>query len=77
VAKFEEAISNAQKIVQLKAKFVECKQGGADVVEFYSKLMGLWSELENQVRFPEYTYDKCKCGVGDKINKMLEEDKAH
>jgi len=32
---------NTPKIHQLKAKIVECKQGGSEVVEFYSRLMGL------------------------------------
>ena len=63
------AISNAPKILQLKTKLAECKQGGTEVVEFYSKLMELWSELENQVCFPQCTCGKCECGVGEKIIK--------
>ena len=35
------AVSNAPKIHQLKTKLAECKQGGLEVVEFYSKLVGL------------------------------------
>jgi len=46
------ALSNAPKIYQLKTKLADCKQGGLEVVEFYSQLMGLWSELENQARLP-------------------------
>jgi len=71
------AISNALKIHQLKTKLAKCKQGGVEVVEFYSKLIRLWRELENQVRFPKCTCGKCECGIGDKISKMLKEDKDH
>ena len=48
-----------------------------EVVEFYSKLMGLWSELENQVRYPRCTCGKCECDMGEKFMKLIEEGKAH
>ena len=63
-------VSNALKIHQLKTELVECKQGGLEVVEFYSKIMGLWSELENQVRFPRYSCGKCECKIGEELTKM-------
>lgn len=71
------AVSNASKIHQLKTKPAECKQGGLEVVEFYLKLMGSWSELENQVRFPRYMCSKCECGISEKLMKMVGEEKAH
>jgi len=53
------------------------QQGALEVLEFYSKLMGLWSELENQVRFPRCSCgSKCKCGIGEKLIKMVDEEKA-
>ena len=71
------SVSNAPKIHQLKTKLAESKQGGSEVVEFFSKLMGLWSELENQVRFPRCTCGKCECKIGEQLAKMVEEEKAH
>ena len=70
-------VSNAPKIHQLKTKLAECKQGGLEVVEFYSKLMGLWSELENEVRLPQCICGKCECDIGKKLTKTVEEEKAH
>ena len=70
-------VSNAPKIHQFKTKLAECKQGGSEVVEFFSKLMGLWSELENQVRFPCCTCGKCECNISKQLIKMIEEEKAH
>jgi len=39
------ATTNTSKIHQLKGNLASCKQGGLEVVEFYLKLMGMWSEL--------------------------------
>ena len=37
------------------------------MVEFYSKLRGFWSELDNHVKVPHCTCNGCKCG-GCKCN---------
>ena len=71
------SVSNTPKIHQLKTKLAECKQGGSKVVEFFSKLVGLQSELENQVRFPHCMCGKCKCKIGEQLVKTIEEEKAH
>ena len=39
--------------------------------------MGLWSKLENQVRYPCCTCGKCECKIGEQLIKMVEEEKAH
>jgi len=70
-------VSNVLKIHQLKTKLAECKQGGSEVMGFFSRLMGLWSELENQVRFPCCTCGKCECNISKQLIKMIEEEKAH
>ena len=46
------AMANTPKIHQLKANIANCKQGDLDVGDFYSKLMHLWNELSNLVKFP-------------------------
>jgi len=71
------AVSDAPKIHQLKTKPAKCKQGGLEVVEFYSKLMGLWSELENQMRFPRCACGKSECKIGERLMKMVDKEKAH
>ena len=43
------ATASAPKKHQLKASLAYCKQGGMNVVEFYSKVMSLWSELEGHI----------------------------
>ena len=39
--------------------------------------MGMWSELENHVKIPQYTCGKCEYGIRDKITKMMNEEKTH
>jgi len=71
------AIANTPKIQQLKIDLASCKQGGSEVVEFYYKLMGIWSKLENYAKVPYCTWGKCEYGVGKKVVKMIDEERAH
>ena len=70
-------VANTPKIHQLKIDLASCKQGGLEVVEFYSKLIGMQSGLENYAKIPHRTCGKCECGVRDKIVKWIEEEKTH
>ena len=71
------AIANTPKIHQLKTDLASCKQGGLEVVEFYSKLMELWSELENYAKVPHCTCGNFECVVGEKIMNMIDEERTH
>jgi len=71
------AVANTPKIYQLKSDLASCKQRGLEVVEFYNKLMALWSELDNYTQIPQWTYSKCECKIGEKIMKMVDEGKTH
>ena len=48
-----------------------------EAVEYYSKLMEMWSELESYVNIPHCTCGKCECGVGEKIVKIIDEEKTY
>ena len=67
-------VASAPKIYQLKSSISECKQGGLEVVEFHSKLIGLWSELNNHVRIPYYTCKGCKCNLATQITVMFKDE---
>ena len=71
------SIANTPKIHQLKTDFAACKQGSLEVVEFYSKLIGMWSELENYAKVPQCTCGKCECKIGSRITKMAQDKKTH
>ena len=71
------AVANTPKIHQLKTDIVACKQEGLDVVEFYSKLIGMWSELRNYIKILKCNCGKCECNVGSKVVKKVEEEQTH
>jgi len=70
-------VANAPKIHQLKTDIASCKQLGLEVVEFYSKLRGMWNELENYLMVPHCACGKCKCDAGAKVIRMTEEEKTY
>jgi len=70
-------VPNTPKIHKLKTNIAASKQSGLEVVEFYSKLMAMWIELNNYVKIPQCTCGKCECGVGGKVVKLMEEEHTH
>jgi len=74
-------VINVPRIHQLKAKIASCKQGTMEVVDFYSKLTGLWSELENFIKIListcKCTCGRCSCDINGTVIKMMEGDKTH
>ena len=66
------AVPKIPKIHMLKAEIASCKQNKQDIVDFFSKLVGLWNELDGYIKILART-----CGAAAKITKLLEEDKVH
>ena len=66
------SVPTVPRIHQLKAQIASCKQEGQEVVEFYSKLMTLWNELDKNTKNPT-----CTCAVAKKIGKIMDEDRVH
>jgi len=56
----------------LKAEIVSCKQNKQDIVDFFSRLVGLWNELDGYIKIPA-----CTCGSAAKITKLFEDEKVH
>jgi len=55
-----------------KAEIASCKQNKQDIVDFFSKLVGQWNELDGYIKILA-----CTCGAAAKITKLLEENKVH
>lgn len=64
-------VPNVPKIHRLKAEIASCKQGNMYVIEFFSKLMGLWNELENTIKHPT-----CTSQAAGNYAKMAEQDRV-
>jgi len=45
-------VPNIPRIHKLKAEIASCKQNKQAVVDLFSRLMGLWSELDNYIKIP-------------------------
>ena len=60
------------RIHQLKAEIASFKQGDQEVVEFFTKLMGLLNELGNYVKT-----SPCTSSAVEKTSIMMEQDKVH
>jgi len=66
------AIPNILKIHKLKAEIASRKQNKQDIIDFFSRLVGLWNELDGYIKIPA-----CTCGLAAKITKLLEDEKVH
>ena len=66
------SIPNVPKIHQLKAAIAISKQEEQEVVDFFNKLMRLWNNLDNYVKWPT-----CTCGAAEEIAKAVERHKIH
>ena len=69
-------MANAPKNSQPKIEVVICKQGRVLIMEFFSRLMTIPSELDN-VKFPQCTCLKCECKINNKLIKMMDKEKTH
>jgi len=58
-------VPNIPVIHKLNAQIASCKQNKQDVVDFFSRLMGLCTELDNSIKIPP-----CKC-------EMRQNDQVH
>ena len=65
------SVPNVPRIHQLKVAIALSKQEVGDVVDFFSKLMSLWNELENYMKTPT-----CTCRAAEKMPKIVEDDKV-
>ncbi|XP_074277366.1 uncharacterized protein LOC141601004 [Silene latifolia] len=63
---------NEPRVHQLKSELNELKQGKLTIVEYYTKLKGVWDELASYSRVP-----RCTCGAGKAILREKEEEKVH
>ncbi|KAF7806657.1 retrovirus-related Pol polyprotein from transposon TNT 1-94 [Senna tora] len=71
------SIANGPRVQQLRANLANCKLNGEPIVTYFGKLKMIWDELGNYEQLPVCTCTGCKCDVAAKLEKKVEEDKAH
>ncbi|KAI3781943.1 hypothetical protein L2E82_11971 [Cichorium intybus] len=68
---------SAPRAYELKQTLSNTHQSGVSVSAYYTKLRGLWDEIESILPVPRCTCDKCSCGVGKKMNELREKEKLY
>ncbi|PKI40750.1 hypothetical protein CRG98_038861 [Punica granatum] len=63
---------NETRIYQLKAEIGKLKQDGMTIPRYYSRLKGLWDELDNYLQIPA-----CTCSAAKTYAAQREREKIH
>ena len=66
------SVGHAPRIHQLKNEIASLKQGGMTIIAYYSKLKGIWDELNSYSRVPE-----CTCGAAKEFIRERDEERIH
>ena len=71
------SVTDGARVHQLKSELASCKQQGASLMSYYSKLKQLWEELANFDVVSGCKCGKCECNVAAQLTKKREEEKLH
>ncbi|KAL2928646.1 Retrovirus-related Pol polyprotein from transposon RE2 [Bienertia sinuspersici] len=71
-------VANGPRLQQLRAQITDCRQLKSMTVEdYYTKLMGLYDELDRLKPLHHCSCGKCTCGVVEKFCLDRDEEKLH
>ncbi|KAL2903744.1 Retrovirus-related Pol polyprotein from transposon TNT 1-94, partial [Bienertia sinuspersici] len=71
-------VANGPRLQQLRAQITDCRQlKSMSVEDYYTKLMGLYDELDRLKPLHHCSCGKCTCGVVDKFRQDRDEEKLH
>lgn len=72
--KFRYGNADSFRMSDLQEEFYAIKQNNHSVTEYYTKLKGVWEELQVLRSVPSCTCHKCTCNLNVHINKFVEND---
>ncbi|KAL2923911.1 Retrovirus-related Pol polyprotein from transposon RE1 [Bienertia sinuspersici] len=71
-------VANGPRLQQLRAQITDCRQlKSMSIEDYYTKLMGLYDELDRLKPLHHCSCGLCTCGVVDKFRKDRDEEKLH
>ena len=71
-------VANGPRIQQLRAQITDCRQLKSMTIEdYYTKLMGLYDELDRLKPIPHCSCGLCTCGVVNKFRQDRDEEILH
>ncbi|GJX35611.1 putative RNA-directed DNA polymerase [Tanacetum coccineum] len=68
---------SAPRAYELKQTLSNTHQSAISVSAYYTKLRGLWDEIESMLPAPCCTCNKCSCEMAKKMNELQEKEKLY
>ncbi|KAI3499150.1 hypothetical protein L1887_34943 [Cichorium endivia] len=68
---------SAPRAYELKQAISSTRQDGATVSAYYTKLRGLWDEVQSVLPTPRCSCEKCTCGLSKSLNDLREKEKIY
>ncbi|XP_035837299.1 uncharacterized protein LOC118485142 [Helianthus annuus] len=68
---------SAPRTYELKQSISATRQEGASVSSYYTKLRGLWDEIDSLFPSPRCDCGNCTCGIGKKITELKEKERTY
>ncbi|KAI3719404.1 hypothetical protein L6452_20301 [Arctium lappa] len=68
---------SAPRAYELKQTLTTTTQNDASVSAYYTKMRGLWDEIQTVSPTPYCTYGRCTCDAGKRLNEAKEKDRLY
>ncbi|KAI3516445.1 hypothetical protein L1887_15360 [Cichorium endivia] len=68
---------SAPKAYELKQSLTATRQEGLSVSAYYTKLRGIWDEIQSVLPMPTCECKKCTCGVGKRLTELQDKERLY
>ena len=68
---------SAPRAYELKRTLTSTQQEGDSVSAYYSKIRGLWDEIQSVSPTPACTCGKCECNIGKRLNEAKDKERLY
>lgn len=68
---------SAPRAYELKQSLTHTHLEGMSISAYYTKLQGVWDEIQSVSPAPWCTCNKCDCNIGKKLNEAKENERLY
>ncbi|GKE60426.1 putative RNA-directed DNA polymerase [Tanacetum coccineum] len=68
---------SAPRAYELKRSLTFTKQDGTSVSAYYTKLRGIWDEIQSVLSVPRCTCSGCDCDIGKKLQQLRDKERLY
>ncbi|PWA82672.1 GAG-pre-integrase domain, Gag-polypeptide of LTR copia-type [Artemisia annua] len=68
---------SAPRAYELKRSLTFTKQDGTSVSAYYTKLRGIWDEIQSVLPVPRCTCSGCDCDIGKKLQQLRDKERLY